>query len=207
MTTVLEQLKSYENFKSYTFDRPTEFPEGDAERGRIYYPLGDGPWNDEPDKVQWIDPATGYDCLIVRNHFGALCGYVGVPPEHPWFGTDYSNCTAAECHTDRWCDHSPEAVLSVHGGITFANFCEPGEPVEGICHMPAEGRPEVYWFGFDCAHSQDLAPGMKSMERNYGISDYPMPPGFEDVYRDLGYVVSEIQDLAKQLKERADVST
>ena len=41
---------------------------------------GPGEWTDEPDKLQWVDEATGFDCLIVRNSLGALCGYVGVSP-------------------------------------------------------------------------------------------------------------------------------
>lgn len=32
-----------------------------------------GQWTNEPDKVQWIDEATGLDCLIVR-HRG--CGHL-----------------------------------------------------------------------------------------------------------------------------------
>lgn len=47
---------------------------------------GPGPWQDEPDKRQWQDEATGLPCLIVRNPAGALCGYVGVSKEHPAFG-------------------------------------------------------------------------------------------------------------------------
>lgn len=51
---------------------------------------GEGPWQDEPDKVQWQDEETGYPCLIVRNpHMGFLCGYVGVPPGHPAHGLSY----------------------------------------------------------------------------------------------------------------------
>lgn len=43
-----------------------------------------GEWHQEPDKAQWIDQATGLDCLIVRGPFGALCGYVGVPQSSPY---------------------------------------------------------------------------------------------------------------------------
>ena len=43
-----------------------------------------GPWDNEPDKAQWIDEASGYDCLIVRGGGGALCGYVGVPEYLSW---------------------------------------------------------------------------------------------------------------------------
>lgn len=35
---------------------------------------GDGPWQHEPDKMQYEDPDTGLPCLIVRNAVGALCG-------------------------------------------------------------------------------------------------------------------------------------
>lgn len=47
---------------------------------------GEGPWQSEPDKRQWQDEATGLPCLIVRGPVGALCGYVGVPLEHPAYG-------------------------------------------------------------------------------------------------------------------------
>lgn len=83
----------------------------------------DGAWQNEPDKVQWVDEATGLDCLIVRNGGGALCGYVGVPEGHPWHGLDYMSCTQRPTCDDRWCEHSPETLASVHGGITFAASC------------------------------------------------------------------------------------
>lgn len=47
---------------------------------------GDGPWQTEPDRVQWQDEETGYWCLIRRNwRIGQLCGYVAIPPDHPYF--------------------------------------------------------------------------------------------------------------------------
>lgn len=72
-------------------------------------PHGVGPWNNEPDKAQWVDDATGLDCLIVRNHGGALCGYVGVPEGHPAYGKDYDTVD-----------------VLVHGGLTFASLCAEG---------------------------------------------------------------------------------
>lgn len=98
---------------------------------------GKGPWDNEPDKLQWIDIETDLDCLIVRNDMGALCGYVGVTEGHPLYGKDYND-------TD----------FSVHGGITYSNFCN-----GHICHVPEPGRSDkVYWFGFDCCHAFDLLP-------------------------------------------------
>jgi len=66
-----------------------------------------GEWDDEPDKMQWQDEATGLPCLIVRGPSGALCGYVGVAEGHPMFRTHY--------------DAAP--IADVHGGLTFSDFC------------------------------------------------------------------------------------
>jgi hypothetical protein len=51
-----------------------------------------GPWDNEPDKVQWTDEQTDLPCLAVRNHLGGWCGYVGVGPDHPFYGVEYSAC-------------------------------------------------------------------------------------------------------------------
>lgn len=57
-----------------------------------------GPWDDEPDKVNWVTKAW-YAGMIVRNHGGALCGYVGVPSKHPHYARTTTirrcPCTAA----------------------------------------------------------------------------------------------------------------
>lgn len=138
---------------------------------------GPGPWQIEPDKLQFTDAATGLPCLIVRNHSGALCGYVGVVEGHPWFGKDYDDIDA-----------------TVHGGLSFADLCAvDGDDTKHICHVPDEGEPHrLYWFGFDCAHAWDLAPAYRSllyMERG------------DESYRDLAYVRREIQGLARQAIE------
>lgn len=138
---------------------------------------GHGQWHQEPDKVQWIDPATGLDCLIVRGPSGALCGYVGVPETHPFHGKDYSDIY----------DHDIEC----HGGLTFSDSCAPANDkgeAYGICHVPAEGRPDhVWWFGFDCAHSGDLCPKFRQDDFGYNL------------YRDIDYVKAEVGSLAAQL--------
>lgn len=98
-----------------------------------------GPWDHEPDRLEWRDEGTGLPCLILRNHFGVLCGYAGVAQEHSWYGHDYSE------HDD---------TVEVHGGLTYSGACQ-GE----ICHTPAPGEAEdVWWFGFDCGHYGDLTP-------------------------------------------------
>jgi hypothetical protein len=131
---------------------------------------GEGPWQHEPDKMQWPDRETGLPCLIVRNPDGALCGYVGVSESHPHFGKDYSNVDA-----------------DVHGGLTFADRCSGEE--HGICHVVQGEDPPTWWFGFDCAHFCDILPD----SRVYRVGD-------EHVYRDVAYVQEECRKLALQLK-------
>ncbi len=157
--------------------------------------MGDGPWVSEPDKVQWVDETTGLDCLIHRAPLGHLCGYVGVAEGHPLFGKDYGQCPQnPPCGEYSYCGHSPDSTLDVHGGITYASFCqETGDEANGICHVPEPGRPErVWWFGFDCAHSGDCSPGMA--QYRVGLAGKR-----GEVYRDRAFVEGEVRRLAAQL--------
>lgn len=54
-------------------------------------------------------------------------GYIGVSPEHPWFGKDYDNVDA-----------------NVHGGLTYARNRAPKQEPDGY-----------WWIGFDTAHLND----------------------------------------------------
>jgi hypothetical protein len=140
-----------------------------------------GPWVDEPDKVSWTDEATGRPCLIHRGPSGALCGYVAVDPDHPHYKHSYDDLD-----------------VEVHGDLTYAALCQEdvSDESEGICHVPEPGAPDdVWWFGFDCAHSGDLSPGHLHVYKKYGENYY-----FRDAeYRDIAYVVRECEKLAKQL--------
>lgn len=172
-----------------------------------------GPWDDEPDKMQFTDEATSLPCLIVRGPAGALCGYVGVAKGHPLHEVHYGDeCPAlAEALEKRKeqplgdnpglglmlaCltgDLSPRAdcVLDVHGGITFSDRCQDNGK---ICHEVCEGEDDnVWWLGFDCNHSGDMAPSYAG--RYTAFTD--------GSYRDLAYVKREIAKLASQLAEIA----
>jgi hypothetical protein len=98
---------------------------------KLKLPLG--PWSTEPDEKSWVDAETGLHCFIKRHPgLGHLCGYVGVPPEHPAYKRDYYKL----------------ASLNVHGGVTYAE-CRGGWPM-----------PDLWWIGFDCAHACDYSPGL-----------------------------------------------
>ncbi len=154
---------------------------------------GDGPWLQEPDKMQWRDQETGLPCLIVRSHgiTGSLCGYVGVFKNHPYYGRGYDDF------------YEDGLDIDVHGGLTFAGMCAHSEDEsDGICHVPGPGEPDdVFWFGFDCSHAFDYNPKMKAWEGTI--------PAFrelnerykevEEVYRNWSYVTEQVTNLASQL--------
>lgn len=184
-----------------------------------------GPWQDEPDKLQWQDEATGLACLVVRGPMGALCGYVGVPESHPWFGKDYSDCLLADAKphgedpadphysaepnshyqrhvatklvcSERWCSHSAENHCDVHGGLTYSGACSPHEDhPERGICHVVEGDDKAWWFGFDCAHLHDVSPKPSPLGDDHLFRD----PG--SIYRSLGYVKRECERLAAQIAE------
>lgn len=61
----------------------------------------DGAWMTEPDKRQWLDPVSGFACLILRGELGHLCGYVGVPPTHAGYELHYDGITKPEADAQR----------------------------------------------------------------------------------------------------------
>ncbi len=134
---------------------------------------GVGPWNQEPDRVEWISP-EGYPLLICRSYGGALCGYVGVSPEHPWH---------EKYHDD--IDPSPDC----HGGLTYS-----GASGGRIKHESA--HPEVRWFGFDCSHHDDFSPASEALLRILWIGASGLASS--QVYRDLDYVAHCCFELATQ---------
>ena|SRR6185503_13942995 len=139
-----------------------------------------GAWDNEPDKAQWTDEATGLPCLAKRNGMGAWCGYVGVTEGHRAFGISYEGVDA-----------------SAHGGLTFSDFCQSGDPAETICHVPDPGEPDrVWWLGFDCSHHMDHAPAFEARElARFGLAEV----FGKGIYRTFDYVRRECANLAAQL--------
>lgn len=127
---------------------------------------GPGPWDDEPDRVEWRRHRM--PCLIQRNPLGVWCGYVGVPPSHPWHGLAYE-----------------EVDAHAHGGLTYAAPC-----YGDICHVAMPGEPDdVWWLGFDCAHALDFVPAWGQTLGAYLTGC---------VYRDKAYAMAEVERLADQ---------
>lgn len=157
------------------------------------------PWLNEPDSLALTDEATGYSLQIKRGPGGHLCGYVGIPAGHAWFGKNYNetvkvpqsvverpldvdkvgaiNIFCASAGGNNPAEGLIDMVLAVdvHGGLTYSSETAPGSDIKGR-----------WWLGFDCAHSGDIAPKYGSLGRG-------------DVYRDIAYVEAECRALAAQL--------
>lgn len=166
-------------------------------------PSGDGPWNDEADKVAWVDEDTGFACIMLRQKNGTLSGYVGIGPEHPLFGFE--------------ADAVPlELANSVHGGLTYGKECEvnrferrefgtPRTERYTVCHITFTRKirnyrieqttqdefehEDLWWLGFDTDHVGDLVP--KGYNRNQRKGD---------IYRDQAYVYRHCVAFAQRLK-------
>lgn len=158
---------------------------------------GPGPWQDEPDRIEWVS-AAGYVCLMLRQigdeedakiyggpgYSGHWCGYVGVPEDHPWprgLGDMYE--------------------IDVHGGITGGGPCDEKShgfhPMHRRCHTAKPGQPDhLHWYGFDCNHygSEDFNPMMAGRgEDHRGMFGH-----YTRTYKDVAYVKIECEKLALQ---------
>lgn len=147
---------------------------------------GPGPWQTEPDRVEWEH--AGLPCLMVRHPaHGHWCGYAAVPPGHPFHG--------------KTCD---DVDVDAHGGLNYSHPC-----AGRVCHVPKPGDPDdVWWFGFDCGHFMDQQPGMEAYLRSLStwkqnrldrLFDYDDP--FKPSYKTLAYVQAEVNGLAEQLSQ------
>ncbi len=168
-------------------------------------PRVEGPWLGEADKLSWIDPATGYECIMMRdNPDGFLSGYVGVPESHPLFGWERDAIP-------------PDLGIEVHGGLTYSEVCQEGPSPQNsllyearrICHVLVgtvplkhatdhRSHPDQWWFGFSCDHVYDVVPGRRQDRERF------MGAETSAEYRDDRYVIREILNLAQQLRAIAD---
>ena len=157
-------------------------------------------WDNEPNLEAW--EYANLQCAIVRQkHSGHLCGYVGIPQNHPWYGKNFNDkvsCPDIEgrkVNIDKmgaipcfcasiYCDFDNKLLaiclmLEAHGGITYSGS-SPNYPVP---------NDNLWWFGFDCSHDEDLQPKL-----SYSTG----------TYRDFQYVKEETNKLAEQLAAVAE---
>jgi hypothetical protein len=144
-----------------------------------------GPWDDEPNGGAWTTVAGLLGCFIRHPRNGHLNGYVAVTPGHPWYGKSYDEV---------------EDSLDVHGGITFAgSLTEPDRSKPFFADVLIDVDERLWWFGFDCHHWNDYAPGRAAVDRKVGIRPIETPDG----YKPLAYVKAQVESLALQLAEHS----
>jgi hypothetical protein len=184
---------------------------------------GEGPWQNEPDRLEWTDQETGLHCLIIRTNIsGSLCGYVGVEPSHPAHGLDYDGSPHEEAKEyykalresmrksvrnsklESPKLEAPEPVsgignslgsIRVHGGLTYAGLR--GEFDRGL-----------WYFGFDCGHYDDFMPALEARLKLLYVDEsmaWKKRSPYNGTYRDIDYVKNECQKLARQLKAMDNV--
>ena len=124
----------------------------------------DGVWMDEPDEVRFS--VAGFECFIVRHHrLGHLCGYIGVPQEHPFYGVNYDDID-----------------IEAHGGLTYSDEGSGlGKKVEQF-----EVNEQLWFLGFDCAHFNDHIP---TLEDSFG-SEYRT---IEYVKKELARIATQLE--------------
>lgn len=152
-----------------------------------------------------------FPCAITKSEaLGTLCGYIGVPKCHPWYGQQYSDLN-----------------VDVHGGLTYGDHGTVGHPltVAYLEKRSAEapllnfyqrlldaerdnaGKPrdyphasdlDIWWFGFDCAHLWDLTPGPDNPKPG---TEHLYPLSSEGSYKDEASVRQEIAGLVRQAAE------
>lgn len=125
---------------------------------------GDGPWQAEPDMAAW--QYAGSHCLLLRNGFGAWCGYVGLKEGHPLVGKPLGSFMF---------------LMSPHGGVTWSGRFG--------CELPELAAPPdvAWWIGFDCGHAGDFPPGVAVFRLHRDL--FPE-------YRDMLFARTEVELMA-----------
>jgi hypothetical protein len=112
-------------------------------------------------------------CKIVRNGFGALCGYVCINSDNTLYGKDYNDISIL-------IDYFP------HGGLTYSDF--------------DDGSWKI---GFDCSHYGDLIPQLNiesNLSTTSGEEIYRDLEFVKSECKNLAESVSKHSKLIKRLK-------
>jgi hypothetical protein len=136
---------------------------------KLFYPVR--PWENEPDHAEW-ENEVGYKCRISRMEgSGALCGYVGIPKGHTFWGVIYDEG-----------DEELDAIADdVHGGFTYTE----------------KGKDGYWYFGFDTTHADDFAPKLVELLIEFGRKDLPFTDCMN--YKTWEFVEDQIHWLGKRL--------
>ena len=148
---------------------------------------GYGEWVEEVDAMYFT--YKNYDAHIIRNNLGALCGYIAIPKNHPWYKVE----------------NDYDIPCNVHGGITFDQLC-----------IHKETNLEQRVIGFDCSHFNDLSPALNhdlnmlynDHDASQNLKEFFSKYHLNDVYKNINYCVQECKSMIEQAieSEIADIA-
>ncbi len=139
-------------------------------------------WKDEPGLL--VLPNMQGRVFIRRAGNGVLCGYVGVPSEHPLYGLGYFEIYELL--------DSKDISVDCHGGLSWANQFE----IKAEHLSLYEGVDLNCWFfGFDCAHLYDVVPGHPPAILNSALQDG------RSRYRNIAYVERHCKKLHETIEK------
>lgn len=154
----------------------------------------------------------GYICVVVLQAKGHRCGYVGMTTSNRLYGhreddvivlKDLKKGDIISKYDGEYLDDL-SLDIDVHGGVTFAGGGQNSDyPI----------KSNLWWWGFDCAHWDDLedfetskwvfrdSPEiLRSLQCNEGLSKHYWFNMNKQV-RTYDYVATECKKLAEQLKK------
>lgn len=133
----------------------------------------------------------GFIHLALRHpQLGHWCGYVGVPPHHRlWKCSNVPREFSFSGTGPRLHKHGAVDKLDAHGGITFIGHPHFDKKTRNRLKTLQKGAKHWWFFGFDCAHLFDVMP----------TDQYRGLAGDGATYKNLGYVLDEIEQLQEQL--------
>jgi hypothetical protein len=137
--------------------------------------LGYGEWVEELDLL--IFKYKEYKAKIIRimmqeafHHWcgGYLCGYIFIPPKHPWFQTVDDMYEGLPCQ--------------VHYGLTYGQF---------------DKDSGCYVIGFDCSHCFDIVPSMELLKKSSYLKKN-LTGKFNSTYKNMDFCINECKSMIDQ---------
>lgn len=132
----------------------------------------------------------GFEWEVTQNRIAYRCGYVRIPPGHPWHGLHYDHDDLRTIDGE-WVD--------VHGGLTFS---------EPDTHCDKGGPDDAWWLGFDCAHAGDAPdPALEGYNERCDMTRTHPETFRHDTIKSTDYVRNECLGLIRQAAEVLDGAT
>ncbi len=145
-----------------------------------------------------------YEYIIVMNHLGQRCGYVAIPPEHPYSQTlEEAREFMGSTHYKHYKQYDYDKLdIDVHGGLTFMS---PEHDLKDL--LPASSKE--MWIGFDCGHYGDMCD-IKMFRKYFGEKEYEEKESFfsamnhsdmglKQTIKDYSYVEKQCHHIIDQL--------